>query len=208
MKYFYFFALFFFINVSSQKIEKNIFNNYEFCTEDKKFCAALQKDIFNNINYKDDQKNTITYNREYVSKYFPDLFKVENFTVDFFSGLLEEFKYENNYSRTYEIDIFNKEIVEDNKNNKSVLYKDIYGKYQYEQTFDNQKINISEDFNGNFNYKSGNRIANLEKDFNGLWKFEDNSGTQMEFSSATWSLLNKRFGDKRNIFNYLIANFL
>lgn len=208
MKYFYFFSVFFFINFHAQEIKKDIFNNYEFCRKDKKFCANLKKDIFDNIIYTDDKKNTITYNRKYVAKYFPELFKNESITVDFFAGLLEEFKYYKNYSRTHEIDIFDKEIVEDNRHFKSVYYKDIHGKYQYEENFNNSKTTLSEDFNGNIVYKNGNIWAKLEKNFQGNWKFSDKSGTNMEFSKETWNLLLQKFGDKSKIANYLISTFL
>ena len=69
MKHIYLLLILSFSLFNAQKIDKDIFNNYQYQSKKSNFSASLKKDIFNNIIYSDDNQNEITFEHKYVAKY-------------------------------------------------------------------------------------------------------------------------------------------
>ncbi|MBC7555458.1 MAG: hypothetical protein H7195_00675 [Chryseobacterium sp.] len=208
MKHFCFLLFFSVSLINAQKIDKNLFGNYEYQSKNKNFSADLKKDIFDNIIYTDNNNNEIIFEKKYVSKFIPGLFKNEGYSIQFFRTQIRTFANDNNYKQKFEIDILGKEIISDNRNNTSEAKTDIFGNYQYVDRYNNESTSISQDLHGNWNFKRGNQTASLEKNFNSTYTYKDSVNNILEINSAAFQKLKNKLGGEKEVFFFLIYHFL
>ena len=208
MKYLYILLLFSISLFKAQEIEKDIFGNYTFKAEKSNFSAKLEKDIFNHIIYTDNKSNKIIYEHKYVVKYFPELFKSEDFTMDFFWGQMDEYSVQSGYKQKFEIDIFNTEKISDNRNNKQETKIDIFGKYQYEDQFKGIKTKVFQDTRGNWTFSRGENKATLEKNYQDSYVYSDSNKNKIDYNTSSFERLKKQFGGEKEVFFFLVNAML
>lgn len=196
------------LSTYAQHIEKDIFGDLKFEPQDESYTASLKKNIFDNLVFSDNRDNEITFEKEYLRKNYPDLAKNEDAKRYFFRQLVDEYKHERNYKASYKIDIFGKEIFEDNRNTKVETGIDFFGNPTYEEKINNQTRSMHRDLSGNLEYNSDHEKAWLKKNIFNRWVYTDSNGNEFEFSEKTWRRLMDKYETEENVLFYLVDEFL
>lgn len=202
--------LFLALNCCGQRneIKTDIFGTLEYISNDRNYSAYLKEDIFQNLIFSDNNKNEIILEKKYLDKYFKGMRADKEKKKDFFYDQVGMHRHKEGYKARFSIDIFDAEIIEDNKGNKVEKKKDIFGNSIYKEASAGKDIVIERAVNGGFKFKDGSLSASLEKSIFDKWHYEDSSGNDFEFSSITWSKLTARHKNNEGIFFYLLSAFL
>lgn len=176
----------------AQKIETDIFNNLKYNSGNYGYEAYLKEDVFSNFIFSDNNKNEVTFTKEYLHLLHADELSDAGRKDDFFRELIYRYQRHEQYEATFSVDILGKVVIEeirsafDNEGNTKSIKKDILGTYDYE------------DNNGS---------ATLKKDIFNSWIYEDSTGNAFHFSAETWRQLTKRHGSAENILLFLTEEF-
>ncbi|MDO3694352.1 hypothetical protein QVZ41_05765 [Wenyingzhuangia sp. chi5] len=207
-KIIYLLLAFFYFQTNAQHIELDIFNNLNYESRKNNYKATLEQNIFKDLVFTDSYKNKVTFEKKYLDLKFPEVLNNENHKRQFFKHLICEYKKEANYTISYSIDIFNNEIIKDNRNNKIETGKDIFGNNTYEEVNNEVKTSIKTNLSGALEYISKNKKATLSKNFQNKWVYSDSSGNKFEFGNTTWNHLKNTYNSNENIFHFLIHQYL
>lgn len=192
----------------TQKIETDIFDNLTYESMDGHYESLLQRNIFDALVYSDNMDNEVILTRKYIDLVYGDLLKNKESELDIFRSMILTYRLERKYNATYSVDLFNKIIIEDNRNRKIEIGMDIFGNETYNEEVNNKHSSIKRNFNGALEYKSEDEEATLQKDIFNYWVYKDSNGNEFRFSSNTWRKLKNRLETEENIFHHLIYEFL
>ncbi len=199
---------FFSLHIQAQRVKYDIFNNLEYASEEKDYSAYLKKDIFDNLIFSDSNGNELTFNEDYLKQEYENLLGNNEHKINFFRHLIYRYRFENNYEASFDVNILDKVIIEDNRNNRIEFGTDIFGHPTYEEKRNIIENSIKRDVSGNLEYKSGKEQAFLKKDVFGKWYYRDSSGNEFEFGKPAWRMLKKNYRSEENILLFLLNNFL
>lgn len=204
------FVAFMLISISAfaQRIEFDIFDNLVFKSDNSRYEAYLKKNIFDDLIFTDNNENEVTYKNKYLTFEYPGVLEREENKIGFFRQLIHQYRKERNYKATFSVNIMDKIVIEDNRNNKIEMGTDIFGNPTYEELIDGVKMSVKKSLNGNWEYRSGKNQATLGKDIFDKWTYKDNSGNKFEFSENSWRKLQRRYGSEEDIFYFLLDEFL
>lgn len=194
--------------VEAQRIEYDIFNNLEYESKEKDYSAYLKKDVFDNIIFSDSNGNELTFHEDYLEQEYENLVGDKEQEMDFFRYLIYRYRFESGYKASFDINISNEVIIEDNRNNRIEFGTDIFGYPTYEEKRNETEISIKRNVSGSLEYKSGKEQAFLKKDIFGKWNYSDSSGNEFEFGKPAWRMLKKTYVSEENILLFLLKNFL
>ena len=192
----------------SQTVKFDVFDNLVYESENDRYIANLKEDIFEGFVFTDSRKNKLTYKKEYIEFKFPELFENKDARIDFFMSLIHNYRSDRRYEATFMIDIFDKIVIEDNKNNKTEIGQDIFGNATYKRRNGNEQIRIVKNISGGLEFKSNRKNATLEKNIFKIWNYTDSRGNKIEFGARTWNGFLQEYESKENIFMFLIDTFL
>ncbi|REG98146.1 hypothetical protein [Flavobacterium aquicola] len=192
----------------SQNIDTDIFNNLTYESQDRLYKSYFKRNIFGDLIFSDNRSNEVTLKKEYIELKYGHLSDNSQEKNDVFINMIYQYRKDKNYKVTYSIDIFNKIVIEDNRNGKIEIGKDFFGNETYNENVDGESKSIERNFNGALEYKANNENAILEKDSFNKWTYKDSFGNELKFSSKTWNRFINNFGTEENIFHYLINEFL
>ncbi|GGG09913.1 hypothetical protein GCM10011323_13110 [Pontibacter amylolyticus] len=192
----------------AQRIQFDIFGDLHYESKENRYTASLKKDIFNNLIFSDNTNNELVFKKKYLDLNYKYLIKDEEAKIDFFRYIINRYSLERGYKAKFDVDIFDKVIIEDNKNNRVEVGRDIFGNLTYEEKRDDFKISIKRDLSGNLEFRSDKEQAYLKKDILNKWSYSDSSGNRFNFSNKTWDKLMHVYGSDESIFFFLIDNFL
>jgi len=192
----------------AQAIRFDIFDNLEYESRENRYKAYLKKDIFNNLLFSDNQANELTFMKKYLELNYGNTLEDEVNKIDFFSSLIDTYILESGYKATYNVDIFDKVIIEDNRNSRIEIGRDIFGNTTYEDRINNVRTTIKRDLFGNVEFRSGSNQANLKKDIFNRWRYTDNSGNDFRFSAGSWDKLLHQYITEEDILYFLVNEFL
>lgn len=190
----------------TQNIKVDIFGDLEY--KEKGYKAFLKKDIFGNLIFTDTNDNELTYEKKYLQKNNPILLESKNAKVDFFRFLIHQYGSDNGYKALFSVDIFDTEIIEDNRDNKIKRGTNIFGHPNYEERINGQRGFLRKDLSDTWQYKRGRKEASLQKDVFGNWCYTDSYENKFEISPQTWEILLYRHRSEENIFIFLLTEFL
>lgn len=205
---FFFFLVLTSLQLSAQRIEVDIFGNLSYESRRQNYRAYLKSDIFDNLIFTDNLDNEIIFKKKYLDLEYPKLKRRKEAKIDFFNYLMEQYDTERNYKATFSVDIFDKIIIEDNRNNRVESGQDIFGNPTYEEKRGADFISIRKNIFGELEYKSNRENALLKKDIFNKWIYTDSSGNKFEFGASTWNRLMDDFGSDEAIFRYLVEEYL
>ncbi|MBD8487977.1 hypothetical protein IFO69_04370 [Echinicola sp. CAU 1574] len=191
-----------------QHIERDFFGELVYRSPRGGYEANLEKDIFKDLNFTDNQGNKVTFKRKYIEQEYGDMLDNEHDEKVFFISLVREFRREKNYEAVYSIDIFDQLIIEDNRNNKIKEGKDIFGNYNREEIRNGRRIYIQKEPDGGLRFENDHEKASLEDNIFGEWVYEDSNGNKLEFSKKTWKELKHKYGNNEAIFDFFLNEFL
>lgn len=192
----------------AQRIQFDIFGDLHYDYKEKRYTASLKKDIFNNLIFTDNANNELVFKKKYLDLNYQYLVENEEAKIDFFRYIINRYSLERGYKAKFDVDIFDKVIIEDNKNNRVEVGKNIFGNLTYEERRDDLKISIKRDLSGDLEFKSDKEQAYLKKDILNKWSYSDSSGSRFNFSDETWDKLMHVYGSDEGIFFFLIDSFL
>lgn len=196
------------MQVFAQKIETDVFDNLVYQSQDERYKAYLKQNIFDDLIFSDSNGNEVIFKKKYLDLEYGDLLNKPEEKLDLFTSLIHEHEFDRGYKAKYAVDIFDKLVIEDNRNGKVEIGEDIFGNETYEEEFNGEKRSVKRGLNGELKYDASNEDATLQKDIFDRWTYSDSLGNEFKFSRETWRGLKKRFGSEENIFHYLINEFL
>ncbi|QXP52540.1 hypothetical protein H0I25_13920 [Cellulophaga sp. HaHa_2_95] len=192
----------------TQNIERDIFHNLKHESANGSYTSYLEKNIFNDLIFSDNRGNEITLEKKYIAIEYGDVLKNAEAEIAIFKSMIHEHRQDKDYKAKFSVDIFNKIIIEDNRNRKVEIGKDIKGNETYKEENNGVHRSMQTRFNGVIEYKGENKEATLQKDIFNKWIYKDSHGNEFKFSKKTWDKLKNKFGTEENIFNHLIFEFL
>ncbi|MFT3904270.1 MAG: hypothetical protein QM727_13935 [Niabella sp.] len=192
---------------SAQRMEADIFDNLQYESNDRRYEATLKRDIFDNLIFSDNQKNQVTFEKKYLDLKLPRV-KDKESRMDFFRSLIKQYRREKNYTAKFSVDIFDKVIIQDNRNNRIEAGKDIFGNPSYEETSNGVKYSLKKDIFGNYQYTFNNTKATLEKNIFDEWTYSDTRDNKIVFGKKTWASLVARYRSEEKLFLFLINDLL
>ncbi|WP_215224501.1 hypothetical protein [Echinicola shivajiensis] len=211
MKKYWIFVLLF-IGVSKlaigQSIQRDFFGDLEYVSRNGDFKAKLDRDVFKSLVYTDDNGNKVTFEKEYLDEIYGDILKTEEEERDFLLNLVRKYKREEGYVVKYTIDVFDRMVIEDNRENKLVEGKDVHGNYIREEKRNGRRIYVKKELDGGLLLEMDKEKASLRKNIFDKWVYQDSRGNKLEFSGATWKALNDRYGNNEEIFNFFTNELL
>lgn len=193
-----------YIFAQSNNIEKDIFGDLQYSSNDRGYTAKLKKDIFDNLIFSDNLNNEITLEKKYLDTEFPGILQNERIKRRLMSNLIRENRNDRGYRAKYQIDIFGKLIIEDNRGYKLEKDKDIFGNDSFEENINGVKTSMKRNFFGGLDYSFGNEKASLKKDIFSKWVYEDSLGNKIEFGKQWWDTLIRRYRNDEGIFLHFI----
>lgn len=210
MKKCFLLILFAFISLHTyaQRIRFDIFDNLEYESRNNGYKAYLKKDIFDNLLFSDNQANELTFMKKYLDLNYSNSLHEEENKIDFFRNLIDTYSFESGYKATYNVDIFDKVIIEDNRPGRIEIGRDIFGNTTYDDRTNNVKTTIRRDLFGNVEFRSGRDKAYLKKDIFNRWRYTDNSGNDFRFSAGSWEKLLYQYISEEDILYFLVNKFL
>ncbi|WP_162633179.1 hypothetical protein [Echinicola strongylocentroti] len=191
-----------------QLIERNFFGHLEYSSRNGEYKALLEKNVFDNLIFTDNQQNNITFEKKYLHQEYGDMLKNEREERMFLMDLVRQYRRETNYKATYEIDIFDKLIIQDNRDYKLEIGEDIFGNVTRTESINGRRMAFTREKNGGLSYESTTEKASLRKDIFGHWIYEDSRQNKLEFGKATWDRLIHKYGGNEVIFNQLMNELL
>lgn len=196
------------LSIYAQRIETDIFNDLTYESRDGRYRAQLKEDIFENLIFTDNNRNKITFKKEYLSSQFGNTLKNPREKADFFRSMVHRYGQEQGYEATFSVDIFDKTIIEDNRNNRIEYGTDIFGNPTYKERINGIESSINKDLMGTLTYRSHGQEATLREDIFHKWIYEDSKGNKLEFSTETWYMLRRKYGNDEDVFVFLRNEFL
>ncbi|QDH77928.1 hypothetical protein FKX85_02290 [Echinicola soli] len=191
-----------------QLIERNFFGDLEYSSRNGEYKATLEKDVFDDLIYTDNQRNKVTFEKDYLHWEYGDMLENEREERMFLMDLVRQYRRESNYKATYEIDVFDNLIIEDNRDYKLEIGEDIFGNVTREESINGRKTSFTKEKNGGLVYESNNENASLRKDIFDRWIYEDSRENKLEFGKSTWDRLVNKYGDNEVIFSQLMNELL
>ncbi len=192
--------------VHAQRLDFDVFGNLTYRSQNSRYEAFLKKDIFDNLIFTDSKKNEISFRKKYVDLFYPGLAADQEAQIDFFRYFINNLADQSGYVATYEVDIFDRVQINDNRKGNTEISNDIFGNYVYREN--NNSKTISRGISGGLRYNAGKTNATLEKNITDKWRYRDSSGNDFEFSDQTWERLMHFHGTDEAVFNYLLKAFL
>ncbi|MDN4753727.1 hypothetical protein QYZ87_04165 [Porphyromonadaceae bacterium W3.11] len=192
----------------AQSIDVDIFGNLIYESIGREYTAKLEKNIFDDLIFSDNKGNEIILKKKYIKKKYGNIFDNQESKISLFRRMIKFHRGESDYRATYDIDIFDTMIIEDNRGRKVEMGRDIFGNETYDEVFNGKNYSMRRNLNGDLVYIVGDEEATLRKDIFDHWIYEDSLGNEFQFSKRTWARLIDRFGSEENIFDYLVYEFL
>jgi len=192
----------------AQRIRFDIFDNLEYESRELGYKAFLKKDIFDNLLFIDNQSNELTFMKKYLEINYANSLEQEENKVNFFRNLIDTYSFESGYKATYNVDILENVIIEDNRNSRIEIGRDIFGNTTYEDRTNNIRTTIRRDLFGNLEFRSGRDQANLKKDIFNRWRYTDSSGNDFRFSTSSWDKLLHLYISEEDVLYFLVDKFL
>ena len=212
---------------NSMELRRNIMGEWEYSSND--FRATLGKDIFENVVYKDNRGNRVTYSKEFINKITrgEKHGAGENMETHLFLGLTKDVGRKRNYSEEYSVNIFGDIEYKNSDGRRITIKKDMFRGFEYK---DNQGMSLSirrdifgnlemEDNNGNkwsierdifgdlrFRYDF-KECATLKKDIFDEVEYQDNKGNKIKYSKSVWEQMVKRHGNDEKVFSMLLKKY-
>lgn len=180
----------------------NVNNNYE---------AKFKKDIFNARIFSDNQGNQLSYDEKYLAKIQNNPFRNSKDQYKFFTNLIDRLSSEKNYKVDFELDIFNKVIVSDNRGFKRESNDAYYLMPDFnvvEDTSLDEDIRIRRISNAEYIYRDGNEFAKLFENKTKRWTYEDSLGNRFQFSPSTWRKFLQHYKSEEEILRHFIYDNL
>lgn len=188
-------------------IETDIFGDLIYENRAGNYKANLKRNIFNDLIFTDNRKNSITLEKKYLDREYPGIHSDKELKADFFFDLISQHRRSNDYVAKYSIDIFNKLIITDNKGYKLEKGTDIFGHDHFEEEIDGVKTSMKKTLNGTLEFSVGSDKASLTKDIFNKWIYKDSFGNEIQFADKTWQLLMRRYQTDERAFMSLIDQF-
>jgi hypothetical protein len=203
----------YFRKVTNRKEEFQIdmFDNWKFETNENNYKAELKKDIFNAHIFSDNKGNESSYDEKYLAKIPNHPFRTNKEQYTFFVDLIDRFFTEKNYKVDFEVDIFNKVIVSDNRGFKRESNDAYYLMPEFnvaEDTSLNEDIRIRKINNTEYAYRNTNEFARLFENKTGRWTYEDSLGNRFQVSPSTWNKLMNLYKSEDDILRHFINEYL
>ena len=164
--------------------------------------------MFDNLIFSDSNNNELVFKEEYLNSEYPNTLTEKKFKIDFFKSIISRYSLEQGYEATFDTDIFEAVILENNRNNKIEIGRDIFGNSIYEGKKNGMVFSMKRNRSGSLQYLSMKEQASLEKDVFGKWNYRDSSGNEFKFGSHAWEMLRKKYGTEEEIFIFLVGSFL
>jgi lipid II isoglutaminyl synthase (glutamine-hydrolysing) len=194
--------------LQAQRLDFDIFGNLTYRAQHNSYEATFKKDIFDNMVFADSRKNEVNFKKKYLDLFYPGLAANKEAQIDFFRHFIHTLMNQSGYVATYEVDIFDRVQVTDNRSGSVEISRDIFGNYIYRENNNGLQFTVTRGIRGELNYKSGSENAVLEKNISGKWRYRDSSGNDMEFSEQTWERLMHAHGDDEAVLFFLLNAFL
>ena len=161
-----------------------------------KFRATLGKDIFENVIYKDNRGNKVTYSKEFLGKLRKGRHRGDRNIEEFLLlGLAKDVGKKRNYTEEYTVDIFGNVEYKNSEGRRVSIKKDMFDSFEYK---DNQGVSLSirKDIfdHVQVNDGRGNKV-DVGRDIFGDLQVKDNKGNK-------WSVERDIFGDLKFRHNY------
>lgn len=138
-------------------------------------------------------------------------FRTSKEQYTFFVDLIDRFSTEKNYKVDFEVDIFNKVIVSDNRGFKRESNDAYYLMPDFnvaEDTSLNEDIRIRKINNTEYAYRNANEFARLFENKTGRWTYEDSLGNRFQVSPSTWNKLMNLYKSEDEILRHFINEYL
>lgn len=188
------------LQIHAQRIQFDIFGNLQYESKAQRYTAYLKKDIFDNLIFSDNNNNKLAFTKKYLDLNYKYILEDEEAKITFFRYVINRYISERGYKAKFDVDIFDKVIIEDSKNNRVEIGTDIFGNPTYEEKRNDVVTSIKRDLSGNLEYRSDKEQAFLKKDISNKWGYSDSSGNKFEFSGKTWDKLMHVYESDENIF--------
>ncbi|GGF22204.1 hypothetical protein [Echinicola rosea] len=191
-----------------QLIERNFFGDLEYHSRNGEYKATLEKNVFNDLMFSDNKHNKITFEEQYLHWEYGDLLKNEREEHMFLMDLVRQYRRESHYKATYQIDIFDNLVIEDNRDYKLEVGQDIFGNITHEESINGRRVAITREKDGGLIYESNRQKASLQKDIFDRWIYEDSQNNKLIFSNASWANLARKYGNNERIFQHFMNELL
>lgn len=185
-------------------VKNNFFGHLEFNSADGRYTATLEKNFFNGLEFSDNARNTVTFEKKYLDRHMSGILSDNEMKVDFLKYLVRKYIRESGYRASHEIDILGKEIFEDNRGNSVESGVDIFGHEYYAEEGENGSISIKRNLDKSLTYTRNKFTATLKKDIFGVWVYNDNESGKIEFNQAAWNKMLERHRNERSILLFLV----
>lgn len=190
-----------------QEMERDFFGDLIYKSVRNGYSASLKKDVFDAYVFTDNHQNKLTYGKKYLRLEYEGGIQGDEEERMFFWELIRQYGREHDYQATFQVDVFDRVVIEDNRDYKLTEGKDIFGNQVREETINGDRVKISEGMDGSLSYSANDLEASLKKNIFDQWVYSDSKGNQLEFSPESWHSLNARFGDNKQLFGF-ITNML
>lgn len=117
----------------AQKIKTDIFDNLIYESKNRDYKASFKENIFNDLIFSDNNGNEVTFKNKYIEFEYEKLLQDKKAKLDLFISMIHAHSQDRNYIATYSVDIFDTIIIEDNRNRKVEIGKDIFGNIIYNE---------------------------------------------------------------------------
>ncbi len=97
----------------------DIFDNLVYESKSLDYKAYLEKNIFNDLIFSDNNDNKITFEKKYIEQQAHELSNNTESKLDFFRNIIHEHSHDKEYKATYSIDIFDKIKIQGNRGFKN-----------------------------------------------------------------------------------------
>ncbi len=197
-----------FANVFAQRgtFNRDLFGTLKYNSSNQNYSSSLEKNVFDALTFTDSKKNKITFDKKYLAKYHPGVLSDNTIQTNFFKKLIRDYSRESEYIASYEINVFNEEVIKDNKGYSSKKGKDIFGHDYYEENGREGNVSIKRNIQGVLEYKENGFNASLGKNVFNKRIYNDSDGNELQFNETTWNRMIKRFGTDKEILWFLIDN--
>lgn len=127
------------ISLYAQQFKRDFFNHLTYESARENFKAKLEKDIFNDLIYTDNNNNKVSYNNKYLSRTNSKVLSDGKQQEYFFEKLIKQYRNVKNRKEEFSIDMFENWIFESNLNNyKAEFKKDIFDARIFSDNRNNQ----------------------------------------------------------------------
>ncbi|MBD1420374.1 hypothetical protein [Sphingobacterium chuzhouense] len=188
-------------------IETDIFGALQYTSADGDYRASLEKNIFDDLIFKDSRNNKHQYEKKYLDKAEPGLSGNKDAQVRLLWRLVRENSRRTDYSATFKVDIFDKTIIEDNKGYKLEKGKDIFGNINVEERVNGSQAQLKRNLRGGLEYTRDKHKASFDKDIFDKWIYKDSFGNEIQFGQATWQRILDQYGTDEEFFWELLDRY-